>query len=427
MYEVDALALDRAAKHERRDEPRFGTRPDLDDAEAGAARAHRERVARAYGKQAFMAAAGELVREQQRLTLAAAPTAFGIHLENSQRHGTTSSAAARSRKTYEAPSRILIVALANLGDLVFASSLTPPLAQAFPDATIDLWCKRYTAAVGALVPHVRTVIAADPFWAVAPGHPRPAIGPILRSIGAARRNRYDLALITDAPWRTAAAVAAAGIPRRIGLARHRNSLFLTEVLAAEDVHAPVVGELARLAAAAGARSENAHYALDRKRLTADDRAAVSELPAQFVALHPFASTRARCVPLDRWTQLAFALNARGIPVLWIGRAPELGELRRAATHPRGFYVDQFRGGTLGATAAALSRASAFVGHDSGPLHVAAAFGVPVVGVFAPGQPDRTFPQGPGPWRMISRTSPEGIDASTMLHELDALQPITSPR
>ncbi|MFI5228752.1 MAG: glycosyltransferase family 9 protein [Gemmatimonadales bacterium] len=348
-------------------------------------------------------------------------------MENSQGHRTTSSAAARSRKAYTAPSRILIVTLANLGDLVFASSLTPPLAEAFPNATIDLWCKRYTAAVGALVPHVKAVIAADPFWAVAPGHPRPPIGPMLRSIGAARRNRYDLALVTDAPWRTAAAVAAAGIPRRIGLARHRNSLFLTDVLEAEDVHAPVVRELARLLGAIGMPLENAHYGLDRKRLTADDRAAVAGLPPNVVALHPFASARGRCVPLAVWTQVAFALNARGIPLLWVGRTAELDELRRSPTHPRGFYVDQFRGGTLGAAAAALSRAAAFIGHDSGPLHVAAAFGVPVVGVFAPGQPDRTFPQGPGPWRLISRPSPEGIDASTMLHELDALQPITSPR
>ena len=310
---------------------------------------------------------------------------------------------------------------------MFASSLAPPLAAAFPDAAIDLWCKRYTAAVGALVPHVRSVIAADPFWAVAPGHPRPPLGPMLRSMAAVRRNRYDVALLTDAPWRTAAAVAATRVPRRVGLARHRNSRFLTDVLPAEDVRSPVVRELGRVAAAAGAPSENPHYQLDRKRIAAADRAAVAGLPRQFVALHPFASTRARCVPLGVWTQVAFALQARGIPVLWVGRVPELEELRRSFTHPRGFYVDEFNGGALGATAAALSRASAFVGHDSGPLHVAAAFGVPVVGVFAPGQPERTFPQGTGPWRMISRPTPEGIDAAAMLHELDALQPITSPR
>ena len=72
------------------------------------------------------------------------------------------------------------------------------------------------------------------------------------------------------------------------------------------------------------------------------------------------------------------------------------------------------------SAAALSLASIFVGHDSGPLHIAGAFGVPVVGIFAPGQPDRTFPQGIGPWRMIARPTPAGITAATILGEIYAL-------
>ena len=83
-------------------------------------------------------------------------------------------------------------------------------------------------------------------------------------------------------------------------------------------------------------------------------------------------------------------------------------------------------GRLAVSAAALSLASLFVGHDSGPLHIAGAFGVPVVGVFAPGQPDRTFPQGVGPSRVIHRPSPAGIDAGTMLREIDALAVTSSP-
>ncbi len=113
--------------------------------------------------------------------------------------------------------------------------------------------------------------------------------------------------------------------------------------------------------------------------------------------------------------------------MWIGTTKDLDELRRSYTHPRGIYVDQLGDGSLAVTAAALSHASAFAGHDSGPLHIAAAFGVPVVGVFAPGQPDRTFPQGPGPWRMISRPSPDGIDAAAILRELNALRPIEAAR
>ena len=95
------------------------------------------------------------------------------------------------------------------------------------------------------------------------------------------------------------------------------------------------------------------------------------------------------------------------------------------TLPKGFYIDQIGDGSLSVTAAALSLATLFAGHDSGPLHMAGAFGVPVVGVFAPGEPDRTFPQGIGPSRMIARPSPAEIRGADILRELDALQVLSA--
>jgi ADP-heptose:LPS heptosyltransferase len=318
-----------------------------------------------------------------------------------------------------APRAILVVALDNLGDLVFASALVPPLRDAFPNATIDVWCKRYTADVGRLIPHVRDVIAADPFWAAHPLMPRPGIAPFLRSIAEVRSRAYDVAVLSEAPWRVAAATAGAGIPVRIGLARRRNSLFLTHVLPAADPRKSVLVEQARLLSALGITSANPRYQLDASRFGArrDDIARV--VPKPFVALHPFAAARDRCVPLSEWVQVAFALQSRGLPVLWIGTSAELSEVRQL-THPRGYYADEIGDASLTSSAAALSLASLFVGHDSGPLHIAGAFGVPVVGVFAPGQPDRTFPQGVGPSRMIARSSPDSIVASMILAEISAL-------
>ncbi len=321
--------------------------------------------------------------------------------------------------------RILLVALDNLGDLVFASALTPPLHARFPDATIHVWCKAYTAPVARLIPHVSAVVSADPFWAVAPGHHRPPTRPFVRSLIAVRRARYDVAVLSEAPWRAAAAVSAARIPTRIGLARHRNSMFLTHVLAAADVRKPVLVEQARLLEPLGISSTNPRYRLDATPLRAIRERLAVALPRRFVAFHPFAGARDRCVALTDWTQLAFAMQARGETVLWIGTRRELNELRASYTHPKGFYVDQLDDGSLAVTVAALSMASAVVGHDSGPLHVAAALGVPVVGIFAPGQPDRTFPQGTGPSRVLFRFAPAEISSSMILHELDALR-LASP-
>src|SRR5581483_11334031 len=214
------------------------------------------------------------------------------------------------------PGRILIVALDNLGDLVFASALTPPLRRAFPDARIDVWCKAYTAPVARLMPHVGDVIAADPFWAVPPHRARPSVRAFVRSISRGRENRYDLALLSEAPWRVAAAVAAARIPVRVGMQRHRNRLFLTRVLAAEDPNKPVVREQARLLEAIGVESEEPRYQLDASKIGALRDAVALALPPRCVALHPFASARNRCVALSEWMQVALAVQSRGAATVW---------------------------------------------------------------------------------------------------------------
>src|SRR5262249_37945979 len=205
--------------------------------------------------------------------------------------------------------RILLVALDNLGDLVFASALTPPLNERYPDAVIHAWCKEYTAPIARLIPHVSAVVAADPFWAARPGYARPPARPFVRSVLAIRRARYDVAVLSEAPWRAAAAVATARIPMRVGLARHRNALFLTHVLPAPDAHKPVLVEQARLLDAFGISSPSPRYRLDVTPLQSMRERTAAELPPRFVAFHPFAGARDRCVGLGEWTQLAFALQA----------------------------------------------------------------------------------------------------------------------
>lgn len=318
------------------------------------------------------------------------------------------------------PRRILVVSLDNLGDLVFASALTPPLHKAFPEATIDVWCKKYTSAIAPLIPYVGDVIAADPLWAVSRTAPRPSVVEFLRSVATVRRGKYDVAILSAAPWRTAAVVAMARIPVRIGMARHRNSPFLTHVLPPEDVRKPVVQEQARLLAPLGISTGELRYQLDLGPLEMERDEIAGRATPEFVALHPFAGSSLRRVPLAEWLRLAVSLHERGDRVLWVGTPVELSEMRRGHPQAPGLYVDQLGDGSTWATAAAVSLAKAFVGHDSGPLHVANALGIAVVGIFAPGQPERTFPQGTGPSRVLYSPTPAGITADQMLRELDAL-------
>ena len=316
--------------------------------------------------------------------------------------------------------RILLVSLDNLGDLVFASALAPPLRERFPRAALDVWCKAYTADVARLIPGVADVIASDPFWDVAPGRGKGSRLAFLSTVREVRRRRYDVAILAAAPWRTAAAVAATRIPRRIGLRRRKNRYFLTDVQPDERTDRPVLEEIARLLAPLGIGAGALRYRLDASTLAPRRQRFARAIARPYAALHPFASKENRCVPLPVWIELSQAVRERGMSVLWIGSPNELNRVRGVSPEPGWHFIDRVGDGTLADTAAALADAALFVGHDSGPLHVAGAFGVPVVGIFAPGEPRRTFPQGVGPSRMLARPSPAGVSASDILTEIQSL-------
>lgn len=324
------------------------------------------------------------------------------------------------------PSRILLVSLDNVGDLVFASSVAAALRERFAAATLDLWCKDYAADVARLIPGIAHVVASDPFWDRAPGQAKGRLAPFLRAIRDIRRARYDLAVLASSQWRVAAALAVVGVPARVGRERKRNRRWLTHVLPEEDRSLPVVAELGRISHALGA-TPRAHYRLDPSPLAERRGFFASLIPGpRRVALHAFAGSRARCVGTPMWRALGDALVRREIDVVWIGSAPELAEIRAGTVSPRWYFADAIGDGSLFDSAALISMCDAFVGHDSGPLHLAAGLGVPVLGIFTPGEPQRTFPQGPGASRVITRPSPAGVTAEMMLAELELLKPLAPP-
>ncbi len=320
------------------------------------------------------------------------------------------------------PESILIVSLDNLGDLVFVSALLPPIRKQFPSAKIALWCKSYASGLTPLIPHLDVTYAADPFWDRAPGTGKGSVWRFLAVTASVRRARFGKAIIFSAPWRAAAAVAATGIPVRIGFERRRNRRWLTDVLPSHDRKRPVLEEIGRLLRPLGILNPSLIYRLDASRLTSEHTRVSSFLgDRQYVALHPFAAAESRCVKLDEWIRVATALSSSETHVLWIGTSAELAVLKKSGNvRANWHYVDDFSRGSLTTVAVAISRAKLFIGHDSGPMHIASALSVPTVGVFAPGEPARTFPQGPGPWRIIVRSSADEISARDILSEARAL-------
>jgi len=323
-----------------------------------------------------------------------------------------------------ARSRILIVALDNLGDLVFASSLAPAIRARYPESTIGLWCKAYTAGIASLMPDVQSVVAADPFWDDAPGHPKGAIAPFLRALATVRAARWEIALLASPQWRVAAAVVSAGIPIRIGQARHYNRSLLTHVLPPADRARPVVDDLGSLLEPLDARAPTLATSLDPAPLADLRRRIRARLGAGVVAvINPFVTLAPVGIPLALWVGVARALRDGGQTVVWTGTRAQLTALHRDVPLEPGWQSAlDLTDGSLRDAAALLSAADLYLGCDSGPLHLSAALGVPVVGVFPNmAKLPRFTPQGRGPFRLVTPlTDGRGITVEAIVAAGDAL-------
>ncbi len=111
-----------------------------------------------------------------------------------------------------------------------------------------------------------------------------------------------------------------------------------------------------------------------------DRADLADLSPGYVVLHPGASVPARAWPAQRCAEAVEALADAGHRVLVTG-GPAERELTAVVAGSRG--VDLGGGTTLAEMAALLDGAAAVVVGNTGPAHLAAAVGTPVVSLFAP--------------------------------------------
>lgn len=106
----------------------------------------------------------------------------------------------------------------------------------------------------------------------------------------------------------------------------------------------------------------------------------------YVVVHPGASVPARAWPAERSAELVDALARRGRRVVVTGSPGETDLTARVAGGARPEVVDLGGATSLGGLAEVLAGAEAVVVGNTGPAHLAAAVGTPVVSLFAPTVP-----------------------------------------
>ena len=113
----------------------------------------------------------------------------------------------------------------------------------------------------------------------------------------------------------------------------------------------------------------------------------------FACLHPGGGRDEKCWPEDRFAALTLRLRRNGLRSVLVGGRPDLARAGRILVDSAPGTLDATGRLPLGALLAGLSRCSVFVGNDSGPAHLAAAVGAPVVVLFGPTDPEVWAPLG----------------------------------
>ncbi|CAG0953257.1 heptosyltransferase II [Phycisphaerales bacterium] len=226
-----------------------------------------------------------------------------------------------------------------------------------------------------------------------------------------RPRRYDTALLLTNSFSTALTVRIAGVPRRVGYDRDARGLLLTDRMPApkrpDGSWEPVPAvryywALAERFILPASRVGGAAFGpLELGVTPAQDGAANHVLARAFpgidlsrglAILNPGGNNPSKRWPADRFARLAAGLvRASGWAVAVNGSPKEVELTRDIVTAARSVLgADAARVGdlaangiTLGSLKGIVKRSGLMVTNDTGPRHIAAAFGVPLVSLFGP--------------------------------------------
>ncbi|MCG6154439.1 lipopolysaccharide heptosyltransferase II [Rubinisphaera margarita] len=291
------------------------------------------------------------------------------------------------------PRRIVIIKPSALGDVVQTMPLLPVLKQRFPGATID-WVIR-SELVDLLEGHplLNRVLIYER---------KGGFSASIRLLRELRKGRYDLCLDLQGLLRSAVMTAATGATLRVGLqtAREYSHLACHGLLPETERGVPAHARYWRVAEALG---ETGSPAPVSPGLSEQDRQRVDSLiggvSGPFLVIHPGAMWETKRWPIPSFAEIGVrALREYGMNLIVVGTrgernaAEDLCSLVREK-RPHQQVLNLAGETSLTQLAEVLRRAALVLSNDSGPMHLAAGVGTPVVGIFTCTSAERSGPAG----------------------------------
>lgn len=317
--------------------------------------------------------------------------------------------------------RVLIVRVGAMGDVIHALPAVAALRRARPDWQID-WAidERWAPLLvnressGPIVNNAHT--APVRAWGNSPLSPK-TFGSIRTLRRALRSGAYDLAVDMQGTIRSAVIGHLAKAGKLAGYNDPRESaakqLYRLRI-PREGVHVVEQGR-ALLREATGVPLElSAADTLLPVDTEADCWAEKEIRGTRFCVVSPSAGWGAKQWPAERFGELARELAGRGIETLV--NASRFDDATAARVVAASGGAARVVASSIAEMTSLLRRAALYIGGDSGPTHLAAALGIPLVGLYGPTDPARNGPWGSGPKRILRHA--DSITSHKRIEEID---------
>lgn len=302
----------------------------------------------------------------------------------------------RSRRPPDVPRRILLLRLERIGDLLMAARGIADVRALAPDAAIDLVVGSWNRTLASAIRGVDGVRTLDPAWLAREGGGL-GLPALVAAARGWRQERYDLAINFEPDVRSNLLLAASGAAWTAGYRSGGGGPLLDQALD-YDTRAHTADNARRLAAAVFGRqppgAPDPRLALPapvRERAAARLAGAAAPL----VGLHASGGRAIKQWEPAKFAEVGRRLSGAGATIVLTGGPadrPLVDAVRQQL--PPGQVIDVAGEIDLLELAALLERLDVLVTGDTGPMHLAAAVGTPVVAVFGPSDPARYAPRGP---------------------------------
>lgn len=316
-------------------------------------------------------------------------------------------AMARAMANWEQADHVLCVRLDSLGDVLMCTPAMRAVRQSRPGRRITLLSSNSGVAAVPFIPEIDAAIAYAAPWMKSSTTHDPACD--LALVQTLRARDFDAAVIFTSYSQSALPAALlcylAGIPLRLAHCHENPYRMLSNWIPDPEPQDRIRHEVRRqldLVAQVGYRaaSERLSFAVrdpDLAWLRCSLERAGIDWQRPWIMLHPGASAASRRYPARHWSHLVRLLSETpAYPIVFTGAADEvplIDQIRRASGAAAYSLAGRLDLGQLGA---AIALAAVVISNNTGPAHMAAAIGTPLVDLYALTNPQHT------PWQTTSR-------------------------